>query len=166
MTLSCGSWISFREHHYPIVSSSMTWKEREWNPNGRCRVYSSPQKGLRFFHTVAVLEIGQWQSVVIKHLSDIGFTGFSACCKHANRLWFSSNRRCDFMDIAISSFRPNVCCRRRPPPPPPEETNFTLFVSQCHLPSWYQMQWYPQNLAPVTDVKFSFAVKRHFFFFF
>ena len=40
---------------YPIVSSSMTWKESEWNPMGRCSVYSSPQNGLRFFHTVAVL---------------------------------------------------------------------------------------------------------------
>lgn len=41
---------------YPIVSSSITWKESEWNPIGRCNVYSSPQKGLRFFHTVAVLK--------------------------------------------------------------------------------------------------------------
>lgn len=41
---------------YPIVSSSMTWKDNEWNPIGRCRVYSSPQKGLRFFQTVAVLK--------------------------------------------------------------------------------------------------------------
>lgn len=41
---------------YPIVSSSMTWKESKWKPMGRCSVYSSPQKGLRFFHTVAVLK--------------------------------------------------------------------------------------------------------------
>lgn len=49
-------WKCFGCGHYPIVSSSITWKESEWNPIGRCNVYSSPQKGLRFFHTVAVLK--------------------------------------------------------------------------------------------------------------
>lgn len=65
---------------------------------GRCSVYSSPQKGFKFFHTVAVLQCRstqdiQYQMCLVLHGSrtpgqSLGFTLLAYC----DGVWFNSNK--------------------------------------------------------------------------